>query len=471
MITMPIGGNVIIMNPTNGDILAMATCPDYNLNTPFTPTDNTLKTNFDTLTQEEKTNILYKMWNNSAVQSTYEPGSTFKLITTAAALEENLVTTDNKSDFICNGSEMVGSVRINCWRSYNPHGNESLRDALANSCNPAFIQLGRRIGAATLYKYYQAFGFFDKTSTDFYGEANSIFFDLAKIGEVELATMSFGQRFNITPLQLITAVSSIANEGVLVKPRIIKELKNTDTGAITTVDSVEIRQVISKETAETIMGLTENVVTNGTGKYAKVTGYSIGGKSGTSEPIAGSDKGYIASFVGFAPTVNTQVVILVVLYNPKGASYQGGTIAGPVVSQILSEVLPYLGIASEESSSTSTNSSGKAIILQDVRNKSISEAKAILKNSGFNVQIIGNEDMNTTLITDQVPKPGVSLLSNSRVFLFTSANNARTLVSVPNLKGMSSAQAINALTAANLNIIIDGTGLVISQDVAFRKRS
>lgn len=463
------GGNVIIMNPSNGDVLAMATYPDYNLNTPFTPTTKELTEKWDTLSSEEKNTILYSIWNNTAVQNTYEPGSTFKLITTATALEENVITTDNTSDFICNGYEMVDGIKINCWRSYDPHGKESLRQALANSCNPAFIQLGKKIGATTLYKYYHAFGLFDKTNPDFYGESNSVFYNLDNVSNIELATMSFGQRFTITPLQLITSACAIANEGVLVTPRIVKEIKNTDTGAVTTCNPVEIRQVISKETAETMMDLTENVVTNGTGKYAKVSGYSVGGKSGTSEPLSGSeDKGYVASFIGFSPTVNTQVVILVTIYHPKGNSYQGGQVAGPVVSQILSEVLPYLGVASENSQNTSSDSSNKTTILPDVTNKTIAEAKDILKNAGFNVQISSNEDINTTLIVDQVPKPGVSLISGSTIFLYTQNNNTRVSTVVPNLKGMSAAQAINSVRASNLNIVINGSGIVISQDIASR---
>ena len=189
------GGNVIVMNPSTGDVLAMATYPDYNLNTPYTINSNELKEKWDTLSSSDKDSALYKMWNNSAVQSTYEPGSTFKIITAATGLEEGIVTTDNRGDFYCAGSEQVSSVTMNCWRHNNPHGSESLRDALANSCNPAFIQLGRKIGAKTLYKYYRAFGLFNRTNPYFYGESNSVFFPENNINEFNVATMSFGQRF------------------------------------------------------------------------------------------------------------------------------------------------------------------------------------------------------------------------------------------------------------------------------------
>ena len=307
---------------------------------------------------------------------------------------------------------------------------------------------------------------FNTTGSGIYGESNSIFHKLENVTDIELATMSFGQRFTITPLQLVTAVSAISNEGVLMKPNIIKEIKNPNTGAVTTIEPTEVRQVISKETAEILMDMTEYVVTDGTGRYAKVTGYSVGGKSGTSEPIAGeTDKGYVASFIGLSPTANTQVVVLVALFNPKGESYQGGQVAGPVVSQILSEVLPYLGVNSDTSSNTrnASVSSNTPIILPDVRNKTITEAKNALSN--FDVHVPESEDANTTLVTEQLPKPGAYLLKNADIFLYTENNNAITSVTVPNLKGMSANQATNSLSSKNLNIIINGTGIVISQDI------
>lgn len=464
------------MNPSNGDVLAMATYPDYNLNKPYTINTPELQEKWDKLSSEEKNNELFNMWNNPAVQSTYEPGSTFKLITSAAALEENIIEAETPGIFYCSGSEPVAGIHINCWRDYDPHLSQSLKEALANSCNPAFIQLGRKIGAETLYKYYRGFGLFNTTNSYFYGESNSVFFDENNINEYNLATMSFGQRFTITPIQLITAVSAIANEGVLMKPRIVKEIKNTDTGAITTIEPNTVRQVISKETAETMMEMLEYVVTDGTGKYAKVDGYSVGGKSGTSEPLSGNeDEGYVASFIGVSPTVNTQVVVLVTIYDPKGGSHQGGQVAGPVVKQILSEILPYLGIASgnnpNNSITSSSNSLGKSSILPDVRNKTIEEAKSLLKSSGFKVKITGDEDETTTLIVDQVPKPGVTLLENSTIYLYTPNNNVRSTTTVPNLKGMSSAQVLNSIRASNLNVVLDGSGIVISQDISSRKRS
>ena len=461
------------MNPQNGDILAMANYPDYNLNTPFEITNAKQQSIYDSLSDEEKQGFYYNtLWNNKCLQNTYEPGSTFKIITAATGLEEGIVTENNTSDFYCSGSQEVSGININCWRSDNPHGAQSLKQALANSCNPAFIQLGQKIGANTLYKYYEAFGLFNRTNPHFYGESNSVFFDLKNINSVNLATMSFGQRFTITPIQLVTAISSIANEGVLMKPRIVKEITNQDTGAVTTIEPKEIRQVISKETADKMMDMLEYVVTDGTGKYAKVTGYSVGGKSGTSEPLSENEEsGYVASFIGLSPTVNTQIVVLVALYNPKSYSHQGGTIAGPVVAQILSEVLPYLGINSNNDSTTGGTNDYTTTAIPDVRNKTLSEARTILQDAGFKVKISSDEDYTTTIVTDQVPKPGITLVNGSTIYLYTEKFNERTYVTVPSFKGLSAAQALNSAESKNLNLVIDGTGIVISQDIASRKRS
>ena len=455
------------MNPQNGDILAMATYPNYNLNEPYTITSPKIQETWETLSDEEKSDALFKMWNNSAVQSTYEPGSTFKVITAAAGLEEGIVKPDTPGDFYCSGSESISGIEMRCWKYYDPHGSESLRQALMNSCNPAFMQLGRKIGAHTLYKYYKGFGLFNTTNPYFYGEQNSVFFNENNINEFNVATMSFGQRFTITPIQLTTALSAVANEGILMQPRIVKEIKNTDTGAVSTIEPKAIRQVISKETADSLMDMLESVVTDGTGKYAKINGYSVAGKTGTSEPLSGNEsEGYVASFAAMSPSVNTQVVILVTIYHPRGASHQGSQVAGPVVKQILSEVLPYLGVVSENTVNTSSSTSYVLNTIPDIRNKSIYDAKTILLNAGFKVNVTDDEDEKTTLVTDQVPKPGVRLIKNSTVYLYTSNNNTRGVTHVPNFKGMNSAQVVNSATAANINIVLDGSGTVVSQDIA-----
>lgn len=462
------GGNVIVMNPSNGDILAMACYPNYNLNDPFSPNEN-LSKNWDTLSDADQKTQLQKMWSNKSVSESYEPGSTYKIITASVALEENITTTDKNGDFVCNGYENVNGTKISCWRT-NPHGYQSLRQALENSCNPAFMQLGKRIGAGTLYKYYKAFGFFDKTNVDLPGETASIYHDLTNVGPVELATMSFGQRFTITPLQMITAVSAVANDGVLVKPRIVKEITNADTGAITTVEPTEVRKVISKETSEKVKSMMQSVVTDGTGGRAAIEGYSIGGKTGTSEPPVGDkEAGYVASYMAISPVENTEVALLLTLYKPTGGSHQGGTICGPVVGQMLSEILPYLGVSSnsqESQTSTSTSSNNTAKTVSNVQSKTITEAKKVLEADGFKVKIKASGDPNSLLVKEQVPKPGISLVSGSTIILYSEENEVRTSVTVPDLKGMSAAQATNALKSKNLNIIIEGSGTVVSQDQA-----
>ena len=459
------GGNAIVMNPQNGDILAMACYPDYNLNDPYTPNEVLAKT-YDSLSTEEKSEALYKMWANRSVSETYEPGSVFKLITASVALEENITTTDKPGDFVCKGYEEFEDasrnepLRITCWTS--AHGPLSLRQALEKSCNPSFMQLGARIGATTLYKYYEAFGLFDKTNSGLYGEQNSIFYDLDDVGPVELATMSFGQRFNITPLQMATAVCAIANDGVLLQPRIVKQITNTETGAVTETPVTEVRQVISKQTADQVKSMMESVVTEGTGKHAAVAGYSVGGKSGTSEPIyTNTDAGYVASFVAISPIEDTQVVVLVTLYDPPASNHQGGTLVAPVVSQMLSEILPYLGIPSTDTQSEDTSN---LITVPDVRNKTVAEAQKTLESAGFKVKTYVNGDANTTLVSDQTPKPGASLSKNSIIILYGEGSEVSTSVAVPDLKGMNASQATTALREKNLNISIEGSGVVTTQD-------
>ena len=338
------GGNCIVMNPSTGEILAMASYPNYDLNSPFTPTSY-YANDWDNLSDSDKTKRIYEMWKVRSVSETYEPGSVFKLITASIALEEGITGTDISGDFFCSGTETVSGTPIKCWRYYNPHQGESLRDAIMNSCNPAFIQLSKRIGATTIYKYLEAYGLFDKTNIGLSGESAGIFYPLNKVGSVELATMSFGQRFTITPLQMITSIASIANGGNLMQPRIIKSMTNTDTGEITYTTPTTVRQVLSSETAEKVRSMMESAVEHGTCKTAKVQGYSVGGKSGTSEPTSGNkDAGYVASFAAISPVENSQVVLLLTLYAPEGKTYFGGQTAGPVVSQMLSEILPHLGL-------------------------------------------------------------------------------------------------------------------------------
>ena len=344
-------GMTIAMDPSTGKILALADYPSFNCNDKNTPNSEMLET-WDTLSSEEKNDALYKMWTPKAITDTYEPGSVFKIITSAIALEENLIESDTPNVYTCNGKYYIEGEKkaISCHKAEG-HGAESLRTALANSCNPFFINLGLKIRSNLSYKYYEAFGFFDKTGISLSGEPKSgIFYDLNEINDHELGTMSFGQRFTITPLQMITAASAIANDGVLVQPQLVSSMTNTDTGEVTIFNTKEIRQVISKETADTVASMMESVVTAGTGRNViygieGMDQYSIGGKTGTSEPINGSTDGYIASFLAISPVENTKIVLLVILDTPgEGVNHNGGQIAAPTAGKMLQEILPYMGI-------------------------------------------------------------------------------------------------------------------------------
>ena len=453
----------IIMEPSTGNILSMASYPTYNLNEPFTPNTEEAIKNWDKMTSAEKTTYLNKMWRNENVVDLYEPGSTFKTLVSAIALEENITETDISQDFYCNCYEDVSGTKIRCW-STKAHKYQTLTEALANSCNPAFIQLGQRIGVDTLYKYFDAFGLFTTTGISLPGEASSIFHSIDTVGPTELATMSFGQRFNITPIQLITAISSLANGGVLVQPQIVSKIVNNDTGSVTTTQTNEIRQVVSKETADAVIDMMEYVVSNGTGKKGSVKGYTIAGKTGTSEAAVGSDNGNTLSYVAIAPAENPSLVALIVLYNTPTTRSQGSTVAGPIMSNILSEVLPYLGITSDEVSISSNNST---ITVPNVVNKTVTEAEKILKNSGLNRVISCDGDKNSTLVTTQVPSSGTNLLKDSVVLLYSEENSTRTSVTVPDLTGMTLTQAKTTLKQKNLNLSYTGTGLVSKQSIEY----
>lgn len=448
------------MDPNTGDILAMAQYPDYDLNNPFTPTSEYWINQWDSLSSSDKT----EMYRNIMISSRYEPGSTFKLINAAIALEENITETDISNEFNCLGYEMVNGVKIKCWTS-GAHGPQSLRQVLENSCNPGMMQLAKKIGTRNLYKYYQAFGLFSKTGVGLPEEINSYFHAEDAVGATELATIAFGQRFKVTPLQLVTAISAIANDGVLMQPRIVKEIINTETNAVTNIEPTKVRQVISSETAEKMLDMMESVVTDGTGSSGSVSGYSVGGKTGTSEPpVEDKDYGYVASFVAVSPAENPELVVLVALYDPQVKNYHGGTVAGPVVSGILSEVLPYLGI-SPDIEDVSTTSSTSIKTVPNVENKTVAEAQKILTNSGFRCEFSLTGNKNSVLVTDQVPSAGTKLSSDSLIMLYTAENNVRTSTTVPNLAGMTAAQATNSLKSKNLNIQIEGSkGTVVAQD-------
>lgn len=412
------GGNVIIMNPQNGDILAMATYPDYNLNEPYVAYTDELKEVWDSMEQAEKTKYLQAVWRNRAITDTYEPGSTFKTITSSAALEEGVVTDiDQQGQFACTGGIEVAGVRIKCWRYYRPHGSESLRQALMNSCNPVFIGLGQKLGVTTYYNYLEKFGLLERTGIDLPGEAGSIFLAKEKAGPVELATISFGQRFEITPIQLVTAVSAIANCGNLVQPRVVKATVDSETGERTDVDTIVKSQAISKETSEKVLSMMESVVSEGTGKNAKVAGYRIGGKTGTSEDGVNTNK-YVTSFLGVAPIENPQVVMLITLYNPTGeGGHQGGGVAAPVGGQIFSEILPYLEVTQGNQDEIEQK---EEIQVPKIEGMTIKEAEKVIKQLGLELVVendIEGLEKENIIIVEQSPKEGVTINKGNKVYI------------------------------------------------------
>ena len=409
------GGNIIVMNPKTGDVLAMATYPNYNLNSPYEPNTEELKSVWDSLSKDEKNNSLQKMWRNKAIADSYEPGSTFKLITASAALEEGITTTDKEGEFNCTGSIEVGGVKIKCWRYYRPHGAQSLREGLMNSCNPVFLGLGQKLGKDKYYEYLEKFGLLSKTGIDLPGEANSIFLDKAKVGPVELGTISFGQRFEITPIQLITAVSAIANKGIMNEPRIVKKSIDTETGEIEEYPVVEKGRVISEKTANDVLNMMESVVAQGTGKNAQVKGYTVGGKTGTSEDGVNTNK-YVTSFIGVTPISDPELVILITLYNPTGeGGHQGGGVAAPIASQVLTDILAYMEVEKDNEEEVIEN-----VEIPEVRDITLDEAIKKLKDSGLEYEInVEEKDINKkeVVVKNQFPLPGIKVINGSTIEL------------------------------------------------------
>lgn len=318
--------SVIVMNPQNGELMAMVNYPEFDLNDPFTLVGDT----GESVSAEEKQNLLNKMWRNQCISDTYEPGSTFKIITAAAALEEGVVKLDDA--FFCPGYKIVEDRRIRCARTTG-HGAETFETGIMNSCNPVFMELGERLGAENFVGYFKQFGLLSKTNIDLPGEAGTIMHKTENIGPVELATISFGQSFQITPIQLVTTVSSIINGGTRVTPHFGVSVQDADGNTAKTFSYETHENICTAETSETMRYLLEKVVSEGTGKNAKIEGFSIGGKTATSQTLPRSDHKYISSFLGFAPADNPQVLVLVVINNPQGI-YYGGTIAAPVAKEI-----------------------------------------------------------------------------------------------------------------------------------------
>ncbi|MBE5945546.1 MAG: peptidoglycan glycosyltransferase [Lachnospiraceae bacterium] len=331
---------IIVMNPQNGEILALADVPEYDLNNPF-------RLNYEVPEGTEVTlDMLNAMWRNFCINDTYEPGSTFKIITASAAFEKGVLNVEDS--FYCPGYRLVGDRRIKCHKVIG-HGSETFREGIMNSCNPVFMDIVARVGVADFYNTLEQLGLFEKTGVDLPGEAGSIFHLEENVGEVELATMAFGQSFQITPLQLMRAVAAVVNGGRLVTPHFGLYVTDNNNNIIDKLDYQEEESYISEETSEIMKTLLEDVVSEGTGKNAYVEGYSIGGKTATSEKLPRSSNKYISSFIGFAPAENPEVLTLILIDEPEGV-YYGGTIAAPVVGDIYENILPYLGVDRSETS-------------------------------------------------------------------------------------------------------------------------
>ncbi len=448
------GAAAIVMNPQTGEIYAMCSLPDYDLNQPRTLTEEAeeeleekLKDegiDKDDLSDEElgkrETEMLFKMWRNKAVTDSYEPGSTFKLATAVAALEQNVCKLDDIFD--CGGSYRVADKKINCHHTAG-HGPQTFVKAICNSCNPALMQIAERIGNDNFFRFVEAFGFRDLTGIDLPGEANGVFFSKADFNEVQLATSSFGQGLQVTPLQLASFVSAICNGGTLYQPHLVKQMTDQEGNVVKTIEPEPVRQIMSSETAGTMRNIMEQVVLDGAASNAYIKGYRVGGKTGTSEKLPRGNGKYIASCVGIAPVDDPQVVVLVILDEPIGV-YYGGTIAAPVVRSILEDTLHYLGM---EPQYTEEEEAEETVNVPNVVDLTVNEAANTLSAAGLNYQIMGDGET----ILSQIPVGSVTMELNSTVILYTQKQMEDQKVKVPDVMGMTPAEARRTLAEYGLN--------------------
>ncbi len=451
------GAAAIVMNVKTGEILAMATKPDYDLNQPFAVTEAVaekypeIEKELSGLSGAEYnsrlTEVTQFLRRNKAVVDSYEPGSTFKVAVASMALEENAVGLNDH--FYCSGSIKVADRTIGC-ANRNGHGAETFVQGVQNSCNPVFIEVGARVGRENFLKYLKGFGFRDKTGIELPGETNGIFHDPSNFKEIDLATSSFGQSFNVTPLQMITMVSAVANGGKLMKPHLVKQLVDSSQNVVEEFKPQVVRQVISEQTSKTMCEILESVVSVGGGKNAYLAGYRIAGKTGTSEKQPRGSGKYVASFVGFAPADDPQIACLVILDQPPaGAVYYGGLIAAPVVKNILEESLQYLGVEPEY---TQEELALVDITVPDITGRTRKEAEGILAESGVGISFRGSGD----IVLDQVPKAFSKLSKNSKVVAYTEGEVSAQNVTVPNVVGCSASEANKGIVNAGLNVRIKG---------------
>lgn len=397
--------SVILMNPQNGEIMAMVNLPEFNLNEPYT-----LLTGETGLTSEEQQDALNKMWRNKAINDSYEPGSTFKIITMAAALEEGVVSLGDT--FSCPGFRIVEDRKIRCHKVAG-HGGETFLQGAMNSCNPVFIDVGLRLGIDGYYDYFEQFGLLTKTGIDLPGEARTIMHKKENMGLVELATVSFGQSFQITPIELITTVSSLINGGTRVTPHFGVDIRNSEGEIVETFTYPVTENIISEETSEKVRYILNQVVAAGSGKNAYIPGYQIGGKTATSEKLPRSLKKYISSFIGFAPADNPQVIGIVIIDEPVGI-YYGGTIAAPVMKEIFENVLPYLGIEQNFTEEEQKEYGSTTVIMPQVEGLSLKDAKSALSEQKFEIKVLGEGET----VAEQFPIGGEEVSDNSTVILY-----------------------------------------------------
>jgi len=406
-------GTMIVMDPQDGEIYAMAIYPDFDLNEPFTINNEELAIIWDELSAEDKNNYLNRMWRNTAINDTYEPGSTFKIITSAAGLEEGVVTPE--SMFSCNGYHIAGDRMIKCWRYPRTHGSETFVEGVQNSCNPVFMTIAERLGAEKFYDYLIKFGLDKKTGIDIAGEATAIMYGKDDIGPVELATMSFGQSIQITPMQLLRAAAAVVNGGYLVTPHFGVRTQDKDGNIKEVFEYRKGEKILSDETSETLKYILESVVAEGTGNKTYIPGMHIGGKTATSEKLPRRSGKYIASFMAFAPADDPKVMALVIIDEPQG-TYYGGSVAGPVMKELLENILPYLGVENDYTEKELSLDEVKKVTVPLVEGKSLSEAKNILYKAGLSCDIKGEGD----IIGYQFPTEGEIINKNSKIILYTS---------------------------------------------------
>lgn len=458
----------IVMDVKTGSILAMSTKGDFDPNDPYTINDKRTIESINKITdtkEKEKAEeeAMYSQWRNRAISDTYEPGSVFKLITMAAGLEENVVKYDEK--FTCTGSVNVADRIYSCHNTAG-HGTQTLTEGLMNSCNPYFITIGQRLGVDTFYKYFEAFGFTEETGIDLPGEASPkagvTYFKKDTMTKVNLASSSFGQSFQITPIQMITAVNAIANDGKLMQPYIVSKTLDSDGNVILQNQPIEKRQVVSESTSEKIMASMEQVALNGTARNAYVAGYRVGGKTGTSDKLNNVGQ-VVASFVGVAPTNDPRITVLIVVDEPEGAT-GGGAVAAPVAGEVIENTLTYLNVERQY------NDSEKALLdvqVPSVTGDSVSEAKSSLEEDKFSVQIVGEGDK----VLSQMPASGQYIPQGGVIVLYTEKQKKKMKTVVPDFTGMTITEANYAAVNAGINIKVSGNSLSEESMTAYRQSS